>query len=170
MPPMAYIRFCLAFSILLSSLSAWAVDRRGRLGIGLSNELNLDTPLFSFKLQNSRSFALGGIVGFDTAKETGSSSAGLKFYHNIFQEPQLYFYSAFLGAFSKQKSRDTTQRVGPDNNLQFNLTLGSEFSFAGLQSLGFSTEVGVCFYKSDELTIKTAGGSTFLIGSVHFYL
>ena len=160
---MAYIRFCLACSVLLSSLSAWAIDRRGRLGIGLSNELSLDVPLFSFKLQKSRSFALGGIIGFDTAKETGSSSAGLKLYHNIFQEPQLHFYSAFLGATSKKKS-------DLDNNIHFNLTLGREFSFAGLQSLGFSTEVGICFDKSDELTIKTAGNNTFLIGSVHFYL
>lgn len=157
----------LACFFLLLSSSAWAVDRRGRLGVGFSNELDLGVPQFSLKIQKSRSFALGGIVGFNTAEKTGTLGAGLKLYHNIFEEPQLHFYSAFLGAVSKKKIQG-----GEDsrNDIQCNLTLGSEFSFAGLQSLAFSVEMGLSFLKSEEFTIGTTGGGSFLVASVHFYL
>ena len=84
---MVHTRACLACFILLLSPSTWAIDRRGRLGIGVSNELDLGVPLFSLKLQKSRSFALGGLVGFNTAEKTGTFGAGFKLYHNIFQEP-----------------------------------------------------------------------------------
>lgn len=144
---------------------AQAVDRRGRLGLGLSNQLALeDTPSISFKLQTARTTSIGVLVGFDSADD-GAMGAGFKLSQNFFEEPQLVFYGAFLGAYLNDK------RVGREDasGFQFDFTLGSEFYFTGLKSLGFHFEFGVSLNKVDEFRIQTVGSQLLVMG-VHFYL
>lgn len=152
----------LAFLLLASSVQA--MDRRGRLGIGYSSQMKNSVPGVSFKLQKSRSFAFGGVFGIDTDDTSGGYGAGLKFYRNLFDEPQLHFYTALLGGIINQKTS-----TGNDSGFQFDITVGSEFSFSGLQSLGFSFETGFSFYKIKEFTIETVGHSFFVAG-IHFYI
>ena len=144
--------------------SAQGMDRRGRLGAGFSNQLKNGIPAISFKLQKSRSFAFGGIFGLNSDASSGGTGGGLKLYRNIFDEPQLNFYASSLIGFISQK-----RSSGDQSGFQVDLTMGSEFSFAGLSSLGFSVEFGVSLNKVDEFIVETVGDH-FVVAGAHFYL
>lgn len=150
--------------LLTLCTSAYGMERVGRLGAGVSNQLMGDLPAVSFKLQRSRSFAFGGLLGMDTAND-GGMGAGLKIYRNFFDEPQLNFYGSLLGAYLSDKRTTGEDQTG----FQFDVTLGSEFSFTGLQSLGFAFEFGVSLNKLDDFVIETVGDS-FIVMMAHFYL
>ena len=167
MRPTPYCPSLLLALFLLLATEALAVDRRGRLGLGLSNELKMEPSALSFKLQQSRALALGALVGFSSAEDQATLGLGLKLYRNIFQEPLLHFYSSLLVAGVRKKThRDVSTKTG----FQCDLTLGSEFSFAGLQALGISMEAGLSFHKFDEFIIETVGKSAFMVAAMHFYL
>ncbi len=146
-------------------LPAFAIDRDGRLGIGFSNQLENSVPSVSFKMHRSRAFALGGLLALNTDDNDGGYGAGIKLYRNFFDEPQLQFYGALLGAVINKKTSSTEDHTG----FQIDLTLGAEFSFTGLESLGFSFEVGVSFNKLEKFVVETVGDS-FAVAGIHFYL
>ena len=155
----------LSFIALLFFISnANAVDRRGRLGVGFSNQLKSDIPAVSFKLQRSQAFALGGQIGYNNDEADGGHGAALKLYRNIFQEPQLVFYGSVLGGIIEKKTNSVAE-----SGFQFDFALGSEFSFTGLNSIGFSFEFGISMNKLDDFIIETIGNN-FVVSQVHFYL
>jgi hypothetical protein len=152
-------------SLLLFAQNAWSMDRRGRLGVGMSNQLKIDQPAVHFKIQKSSSFAFGGLAGVSTKDIGGGHGFGFKVYRNLFDEPQLTFYTSLLAAIIKERTA-----VGDDEGFQFDLTVGSEFSFAGLHSLGFSFETGISFNKiNSEFAIETVGYH-FITAGILFYL
>ena len=151
--------------ILLFAQPSYSMDRRGRLGVGMSNQLKNDLPAISFKLQKSSAFAFGGVFGISTRGPGGGHGFGLKVYRNLFDEPQLTFYTSLLAAIIKNKLV-----TGDDDGFQFDLTVGSEFSFAGLQSLGFSFETGISLNKiNEDFGVETVGYH-FIVAGIHFYL
>ena len=152
----------LLFPTLINS--TFALERISRLGIGISNQLVNDVPAISFKLQRSKSFAIGGLLAYDSDDVNGGYGMGLRLYRNFFEEPLLNFYGAFTGALVNEKS-STSDETG----FQFDLSLGSEFSFNGLESLGLSFEFGVSVNKLNEFRVQTAG-SQFFVTAIHFYL
>lgn len=156
--------FVFSLVIIAWTTNSFAVDRIARLGVGYSNQLKNNVPSLSFKLQKSRSMAFGGLIGISSSDSSGGIGAAAKLYRIIFDEPNLIFYSSFTGGIIKKKS-------GSENNsgFQFDATLGSEFSFAGLQSLGFSIEFGVSANKTKDFVFETVGNS-FVVSGVHFYL
>lgn len=163
-----------SFSLLLLSLvllhlpsqaEARGIDRRGRLGVGISNQLKTEAPSISFKLQQSRSFSIGGLVSADTG-DNGAFGAGLKLHRHFFEEPHLIFYGAIMGAYLNDKRGSSLLNV---SGFQVDLTLGTEFHFQGLQSLGFHFDFGVSMNKLDDFIVETVG-SQFLIMGIHFYL
>lgn len=159
-----YHSFLLSFFILIFCSSSYGMDQRGRLGVGVTQQLKNDLPAISFKLQKSESFAMGGVLGISTSDEKGGYGAGLKFYRIMFDEPQLNFYSSVMGAMIKKQ---TTSKE--ESGFQFDFTLGSEFSFTGLPSLGFSFEFGVSLNKLNDFVVETVGYQ-FVVAAVHFYL
>ena len=156
--------FILAFVNLLSLSQSWAMERYSRLGVGFSSQMKNDIPALSFKLQKSKSFAFGGLLGFSNNDNKGGYGAAIKLYRNIFDEPNLTFYSSVLAGILKEKKKGIS-----NSGFQTDITLGSEFSFTGLQSLGFSLEFGISFNKLDSFTSETVGNN-FLVSAVHFYL
>lgn len=158
-------------SLIISSLlaiipfhQAQALEKTNRLGVGMSNQLKNDIPAFSFKMQKTRSFAYGGLVGVSSSKTDGGFGVGLKLFRNIFDEPQLNFYMAGMGALLSTKMNSTSY-----SGFQFDLSFGSEFHFVGLNSLGFSFEFGVSANKKKDFVFETIG-SQFVVAAVHFYL
>ncbi|MBT7609331.1 MAG: hypothetical protein HN576_06220 [Bacteriovoracaceae bacterium] len=141
-----------------------ATDRRGRLGAGMSSQLQTGQPSISFKLQKSKSFALGGVFGVNSNEQSGGLGGAIKLYRNIFDEPQLNFYASGLVGFISKKTSSVSQ-----SGFQVDLTLGSEFSFRGLGSLGFSFEFGLSLNKIDSFVVETVGNN-FIIAGIHFYL
>lgn len=157
-------------SILLALCSifiisgAQALEKTNRLGVGMTNQLKNDFPAVSFKVQKSKSFAYGGMLGFSTNDRDGGSGAGIKLYRNIFDEPQLNFYLSGMGAILSNKINGISY-----SGFQFDLSLGSEFHFSGLNSLGFSFEFGVSANKKKDFVFETLG-SHFIVAGIHFYL
>ncbi len=159
------LRTTLILLLMIIPLSTtFSVNHRGRLGVGMSNQLNNNFSALSFKLQKGPSFAMGGLLAFNTDSNSGGYGAGIKAYKILFDEPQLNFYASALVALLNQKTASTS-----NSGFQLDLTLGSEFFFAGLNSLGFSFEFGVSMSKLDEFTIQTAGYH-FITAGIHFYL
>lgn len=157
--------YCLVLLAFITASKAKAMDQIGRLGVGMTQALKTDLPALSFKLQKSPSFAMGGLVGISTDDNSGGYAAGIKLYRNFFDEPQLNFYGSFMGALVKRQTSASTSQSG----FQFDLTLGTEFSFVNLQSLGFSFEFGLSLNKLDDFVVETVGYH-FIVAAVHFYL
>jgi hypothetical protein len=153
-------------ALLLPNL-AFSADLRGRLGVGLSNQLANELPAISLKLQESATFALGGILGFKSNKNQTLYGAGLKVYRIIFDEPQLNFYMAGLLA-AENYLDDGKAKSG----FQMDGTMGTEFHLQGLESIGFSFEFGLSVRNSNnsEGTSFQTLGDQFLKAAVHFYL
>lgn len=147
------------FPILLN-----AAPNLGHLGVGYSNQLVNEIPSFSLKYQSSPTVSFGGLFNFSTA-DNGGWGVGAKFYRNIFSEPNLLFYGAFLLGFASRDLPNNQDLSG----MQGDLTLGSEFFIPGIQSIGLSFEAGVSFNTLDNFIIQTSG-SSFVTAEVHFYL
>ncbi len=159
------------YTLIIITISLMTTIRNGqcqkyinKLGIGASNQLINNFPAISLKLQKTRSTAVGVLLNLSTEENGGGYGAGLKYYKIIFDEPSLNFYASSLLALINQTN------IGEDHTgFQVDLTLGSEFHFPSLESIGFSFEFGVSLSKLDDFTIKTVGYHVVKAG-VHFYL
>lgn len=144
-----------------------AADLRGRLGVGATNQLANGLPALSVKIQQTKTFALGGVLGIRSDEDNTLYGVGAKLYRIIFDEPQLNFYMA--GLFATQSYLDGTK---VKNGTQIDATLGTEFHLSGLESIGFSFEFGASVRNTDPKrgrSIETLGDN-FLKAAVHFYL
>jgi hypothetical protein len=153
-----------AIAIFLLSSPLHAMERISRLGIGFANQMANGLPTISFKLQRSKSFAFGGQFGYSNADNGGGHAAAVKVYRNFFDEPHLTFFGAILGGMISE-----TTNAESTSGFQVDVTLGSEFSFPGLESLGFSVEFGGSMNKINDFVIETVGNNYF-VSAVHFYL
>lgn len=155
----------LFFILFLFPIILNAAPNVGHLGMGYSNQLENGIPSFSLKYQSSPTISWGGLFNFSTSDTNGGWGVGAKFYRNIFSEPNLLFYGAFLLGFA---SRDLPNKAS-ESGMQGDLTVGSEFFVPGIQSIGFSFEAGISFNTFDSFVIQTTGIS-FVTAQIHFYL
>jgi len=158
--------FFVLFLLILSAQS-FGADLRGRMGVGASNQLANNVPAISLKVQQTKTFALGGLVGFKSDQDNTLYGAGVKFYRIIFDEPQLNFYLAGLFAMENYLDENKETKSG----YQIDGTMGSEFHLSGLESIGFSFEFGLSARNADEhgASLQTLGDQ-FVKAAVHFYL
>lgn len=154
--------------VLLFPTLAFSADMRGRMGIGASNQLANEIPAISLKIQQSKTFAIGGILGFKSDQDETLYGAGVKFYRIIFDEPQLNFYMAGLLATENYLDENDKTKTG----YQIDGTLGTEFHLSGLESIGFSFEFGLSVRDADPKggTSFETLGDQFVKAAVHFYL
>lgn len=155
----------LACLIIFTTDQAQARNVIGRLGVGFSQQLKNDIPSIDFKVQRSKLYAVGLLLGMKLNDTDGGWGAGVKLYRIIFDEPQLNFYAAgMIGAISQKQNNVS------NSGFQVDATLGSEFSFTGLESIGFSFEMGLSVNKlEDDVTFETVGNS-FIVAAIHFYI
>jgi hypothetical protein len=160
-------KLLLVFFVLFSQ-QTFSADLRGRMGIGATNQLANEIPAISLKIQQSKTFALGALLGFKSDQNNSLYGAGVKFYRIIFDEPQLNFYMAGLLATQTYLDGEVDK---VKSGYQVDGTLGTEFHFQGLESLGFSFEFGLSARNADSAgsTFQTLGDQ-FLKAAVHFYL
>jgi hypothetical protein len=159
--------FLILLIIVLPRL-AFGADLRGRMGLGMTNQLANDIPAISLKVQQSKTFALGGLLGFKSDQDNTLYGAGIKLYRIIFDEPQLNFYMA--GLLATESYLNDKNKV--DSGYQIDGTMGTEFHLTGIESLGFSVEFGLSVRKAEATggtTFQTLGDQ-FLKAAVHFYL
>ncbi len=157
--------FVVLFLVFASKV--YSADLRGRMGVGASNQLANGIPAISLKIQQNKSFAIGGILGFRSDQDATLYGAGVKFYRIIFDEPQLNFYLA--GLFATENYLDGTKAK---SGFQLDGTLGTEFHLQGLESLGFSFEFGLSAREADGdggTSFETLGDQ-IIKAAIHFYL
>ena len=156
------------FLILLVSSESNAMSLLGRLGVGMSSQVASGMDTLSVKIQRNRALALGGIFGITSGEDVTSYALGGKVYRLIYDEPQLNFYTAGLLAFFTYP--DPTDGESTKSGHQLEGLLGSEFTFQGLESIGFSFEFGVGLVNyNDENSFRTTGHNV-LKSAIHFYL
>lgn len=156
---------CLVLGLILTTSSAWGMNKSGRMGLGFSNQLINDLPALSLKIQQNRYFALGGLLGFRSGEDATTYGAGLKVYRVIFEEERLnFFMSGTLATLAYEEDRKAK------SGFQVDGTLGTEFHLEGIESIGFSFEFGVSYNKGPRGTSFETLGNNFLKAAVHFYL
>lgn len=156
--------FCLGL-IPLTPLSA--KDMVGRMGIGMTNNYMNGIPAISLKLQRTQLYGVGAMLGVKLSNQDnrGGYAGGLKFYRNIFDEPNLNFYGA--GALSLI---NINNKGNSETGFQIDATLGSEFHFTGLESLGFSFEFGLSLNRLYGDFVLETIGNHLIRAAIHFYL
>lgn len=162
------IFFYLAFSLgtgFLMTRAAEARDLQGRLGLGFNaqfanqREVNGGVPAIAGKYAVTKDIAVEGVFGVATTKPA-NSVVGMKFFKNLFFENNLNFYGMIAGAL-------VTANATSGVDLQSGF--GAEFFIPGLESVGFSFEVGGELTNlSGSMVFRTMGAS-FLDAGMRFY-
>lgn len=154
-----------SFSCL--NFAANAAGRMGRLGIGMSNHLPTNMQTLSVKLQRNRSTAIGGLFGLDSSSEGSNYALGAKIFKNIYEEPQLNFYSSgSLNIFTYEDTEEDKTKQG----YLMDATFGAEFSFQGLESIGLSFEFGLGLSQYNGESHFQTVGYNVIQSAIHFYL
>ncbi len=156
----------LAFALALTTApEASARDLQGRLGLGFNNEFASSTaangvPGISFKYAMTRDIAGEAVVGVATT-QPGNSVFAAKFFKNLFLETNLNFYFMLGGGILNASNSSGAEFIGG---------FGSEFFIPGIESLGFSMEVGGSFENltTGSFALRTLGVS-FLNAGMRFY-
>jgi hypothetical protein len=156
---------CLVLGALVTVQDASARDLQGRLGLGYNaqfanqREENGKVPAIAAKYAVTKDIAVEGILGLATTKP-GNSVVGMKFFKNLFFENNLNFYSMLAGALVTANDKSGIDLQGG---------FGTEFFIPGLESVGFSFEVGAELTNlSGSMVFRTMGAS-FLDAGMRFY-
>ena len=146
-------------------MPSYGMNLLGRLGVGTTNQVVTGISAVSFKLQRSRSTALSGLIGINNSSDASNYAIGAKLYRLIYDEPQLNFYSSLAAImFTYQNDGDTV------SGNQIDAGLGAEFSFQGLESVGFSFEFGFSMNKYNGGQNIQTYGHHVVSSAIHFYL
>ncbi len=162
---MKRILILIAFIAMRITTSQADVNVLGRMGLGFTNQLANDMGAISFKVQRSRAVAMGVVLGFKAEDSETTFGAGVKLYRNIYEEPNLRFYMAGLLAAVSEVINNNKE-----SGMQIDGTMGTEFHFNSIESVGFSFEVGVSVNTLGTGTTISTLGDKFAILSAHFYL
>ncbi len=145
--------------------SAHARDLQGRLGLGYNaqfanyRESGNSVPAIAAKYAVTKDVAFAGVVGMATTNP-GNSVIGVKFFKNLFFENNLNFYSMLAAGLVAANSQSGIDLQGG---------FGAEFFIPGLESLGFSFEVGGDLTNLSGSMIFRTMGASFLNAGMRFY-
>ena len=150
--------------LLLGGPAAHARELTGRLGLGYNGQfantnVSGGVPAIALKYGFSRDIAAEAIVAASTTSPS-NSAFGVKFFKNLFFETNLNFYFMLGGGLVTG---------GGSSGAQFMSGFGTEFFIPGLESVGWSMELGGSFDNlSGSFALKTMGVS-FLNAGMRFY-
>jgi hypothetical protein len=133
---------------------------------GLTNQPINELPSLSLKLQQTRYFAVGGILGFRNTEDGTAHAAGIKIYRVIFEEQLLNFFMSGTALSLGYIDDEKKSRSGH----QFDGTFGTEFHLEGIESIGFSFEFGLSVNRGPKGRRIETLGNHLLIAGIHFYL
>ncbi len=151
--------------LLIFSSSSYAYSLLGRLGMGLTNQVDTDVTQLSIKMQKSKTLALGMLLGLKSDTDDTTYAIGGKIYKLIYDEPQLNFYSSMLVAIF-----NTTEDSETKSRFQLDASFGAEFALRGLESMGLSFEFGLSINNRGGDTSFQTVGDHIMQAAIHFYL
>lgn len=149
---------------VLGLSTAHAKDLHSRLGLGYNSQFansqaSGSTPGISLKYAFTKATAGALIAGVKTSSPVNSLVAG-KFFQNFFFETNLNFYFMAGLGYVCGDSRSGIELLSG---------FGSEFFIPGVESLGFSVEVGGSFNTLSTTAAFRTIGVSFLDAGIHFY-
>jgi hypothetical protein len=160
------IKGLIFFALLVTLMPrAEARDLQGRLGLGFNaqfanqREVNGRVPAISAKYAVTKDIAFEGIIGLATTTP-GNSVVAMKFFKTLFFENNLNFYTMLAGGLVTANATSGIDLQGG---------FGTEFFIPGLESVGFSFELGGELTNlSGSMVFRTMGAS-FLDAGMRFY-
>jgi hypothetical protein len=160
------IKGLIFFALLVTLMPrAEARDLQGRLGLGFNaqfanqREVNGRVPAISAKYAVTKDIAFEGIIGLATTTP-GNSVVAMKFFKTLFFENNLNFYPMLAGGLVTANATSGIDLQGG---------FGTEFFIPGLESVGFSFELGGELTNlSGSMVFRTMGAS-FLDAGMRFY-
>lgn len=160
-------RWAAIFLVMLVAQTAMAKDLANRLGVGYSDQFGVgdSMPSLAVRYYPSADLGFGASLGVDTENNASRFGFSGKVMRVIFQEENMNFY---LGASAGLISRE----LAGSNDSGFELTGfgGGEFFLPGLDSLGFSFEMGVGVASiSSEVRFRTIGDSPLRAGIIFYF-
>ncbi len=166
----ALLRRAAALSLLLGAIflmlpaSAHAKNLHARVGLGYNSQFANSSATngvsaVSLKYGLTRDIAAAAVIGLGTQNPKNGVTA-VKLFKNLFFENNLNFYFVVGGGIVSAAGVTGAEFLGG---------FGSEFFIPGLESLGFSFEVGASMDNlGGGFALKTFGAS-FLNAGIHFY-
>ena len=144
-------------------------DLTNRLGVGFTDQFSTgdgrSLPSVAVRYYPSPELGFSAALGVDTSEGQSKFGFMAKMYRIVFTEDNMNFY---MGAGAGLLSEE----AGTTNNSGFELTgfAGGEFFFSGLESVGFSFEMGVGIVSmSSEVRFRTIGDSPFKAGIIFYF-
>ncbi len=156
------LKFIIISLFLVYSPMGMSKDLTSRLGVGFTDSFSESLPSLYVKYYSSLETAFSAALGVDTKKDESRFGFLAKVYRTIFMEDNMNFY---MGAGAGLLS----QEVAGSNSSGFELNgfAGTEFFLPGLDSIGFSFEMGVGVSSPSSGTrFRTLGGSA---GAVFYF-
>ena len=141
-------------------------DLQGRVGLGMNGNFpnqrgnSIDGKGIALKYGFTKDLAVEPVIAFSTGT-SAQSTFGLKFFKNIFYETNLNFYFFGAGALMKNSG---------DSSYALQSGFGAEFFIPGIESLGFSFELGAELSDTygNSTSLRTLG-MTFVDAGMRFY-
>ncbi len=162
----------LAACLFLQAFSqpSLAKDLSKRLGLGIRNNMTVDVPMISANYYFGKEVGISAAFGVDTQDENSRMAIAFGVRRNIFFEPNLNFYMGGQVAtvsFEKAKE-DLPTETEKLSGIEADVFVGTEFFFAGLDSVGFTFESGFGVATTGKTRFRTIADHPFRAG-IHFY-
>lgn len=147
------------------SAPAEARDLQGRLGLGFNaqfsnvREAANFAPAVAAKYAVTKDIAFEGVFGVATTTP-GNSVVAMKFFKNLFYENNMNFYAMLAGGLVTANAKSGIDLQGG---------FGAEFFIPGLESLGWSFEVGGELTNITGSMVFRTMGASFLNAGMRFY-
>jgi len=163
----ATLKWMLVYSFLFFvflSIDCQAKELHGRLGVGYNAEFSSvqaenGVPGLSLKYGITRGLSAELIVGLSTASPV-NSLASIKLSQHLIMESQVNFYFFLAGGLVVAEGASSSEFLGG---------LGVEFFIPGIDSIGFSTDLGASLNNhKGAFTIKTME-MAILNAGIHYY-
>ena len=152
--------------LLLAAGNVSAKNLQGRTALGYSSQLSRnDIDSISIKYWPNSRLCIQGLLGVMMSDPLDEIDFGGKVLYNIKQEQNMNVYAGG-GVGIANVDPDPGDS---DTALFVSGILGVEFFLSGLPNLGFSTELGLKFYNSDDFDAVGTDADTFMEAGIHYY-
>ncbi len=159
------VKYILLFGALFLTSFSQAKEMPQRLGLGLKNNTSESIPSVAVVYHLSKSTAVTGGFGLDTAKDNSNLQLHVGFRNVIFHESNLHFYTGGQLGILNYETLATGKRSGIDATLVF----GTEFFFAGLENLGLTFEAGFGLSTIGSTRVRTVASDPFKAGIIFYF-
>jgi len=152
--------------LLLAAGNVSAKNLQGRTALGYSSQLSTnDIDSISIKYWPNSRLCIQGLLGVMMSDPLDEIDFGAKLLYNVKEEQNMNVYAGG-GAGIANVDPDPGDS---DTALFVSGILGVEFFLSGLPNLGFSSELGLKFYSSDNFDAVGFDADTFLEAGIHYY-